>query len=172
MKKASAVLLLLLVGCNRGDDTEETGAPAECGDVDGPEGEVPNVLGNWTGDFGKNLFQEYCGLQGLSSGGQFPIDGAMEVGGRVPDTLYMTIDSLGEDTRFWGIVSPSGAISFAGEYTDQFGTWNIAFGGQARYDTFRERTVIEGFGWAGLDDGEGNISCDVRGEWTATKSGA
>ncbi len=172
MKRLIPLFLLLLVACTRGDDSGETGdGSAACGDVDGPDGEVPNILGNWTGDFGKNLFQEYCGLPGLSSGGQFPIDGAMEVGGRVPDSIYMTIDSLGEENRFWGVVSPSGAVSFSGEYTDNHGLWNIAFGGQARYDAFREKNVIEGFGWGGLEDTDGNIVCDVRGEWTATKSG-
>lgn len=171
MKYTCSLLLLALVGCTRGEDSADTGPSDECGDVDGPDGEVPNVLGNWTGDFGKSLFKEYCGIPDLASGGTFPIDGAMEVKGRVPDNIYMTIDSMDDETRFFGLITPSGGVTFAGEYTDRNGTWNISFGGMAFYDTYRQRTVIEGFGWVGLEDDDGNVMCDVRGEWTAMKSG-
>lgn len=172
MKRATPLILIALLGCNRGGDSADTGPSDECGDVDGPDGEVPNVLGNWTADFGRTLFKDFCGIEDLSSGGAFPMDGAMEINGRVPDNIYVTLDSLGEEDRFFGLVNADGGITFAGEYTDRHGTWHIAIGGITFYDAYRERTVIEGFGWAGLEDADGNLGgCEVRGEYSAMKSG-
>ncbi|MCP4804946.1 MAG: hypothetical protein GY913_16780 [Proteobacteria bacterium] len=181
MRYLIPLLVLSLTACNRGDD--ESGADSApddaCGDVDGEGGDtgnVPNVLGNYTSDVGKNLFMESCGLDGFKSGSDLAFDGAMEIKGRVPDTIYAQWDDPDiNDTKFWGVVAPGGAVSFAGQYDDsRHGTIHVAMGGMAYYDEYRQRTYIEGFAWYGIstDDDPTTIECTARGEWTASKSGA
>lgn len=167
------LLLLALLGCGDDDPASDTDALAACGDIDGPEGEVPNILGNWTADFGANLFDESCGLAGLSRGSDLFLDGAMEVGGRIPDTLYVTFNGLGEEVRFFGLESANGAVTFGGELDTDDGTMHVAFGGLVYYDEHRGRNYIEGFAFVGVDlNQDGSIDCDIRGEWSAAKSGA
>ena len=183
MKNLSALLLLVLVAC-RGNGDESGADSAEgsaaCGDIDGPDGgdtgNVPNVLGNWTSDVGKNLFDENCGLEGFKKGSDLPFDGAMEVGGRWPDQLYATWDDPDlEDVKFWGIESSTGGVTFSGQYEDsRYGMIHVAMGGLAFDDVYRGRVYIEGYAWYGIstDDDDTSIECTARGEWTASKSGA
>ena len=165
--------LLALVACKRGDDTaDSSGGSDECGDVDGPEGPVPNVLGDWTADFGKNQFDENCGFNGMTAGSHDLLDGAMEIDGRLPDQLRVTFNESPE-SEFWGVISPTGAVSFAGTHEHREGTMDMAFGGKAYYDQYRTRYYIEGWAWVGVDtDGDpDSYECTARGEWTASKSG-
>jgi hypothetical protein len=165
--------LLALCACSRGDDTDETGTENDvCGDIDGPDGPVPNVLGNWTADFGKNSFDENCGFSGLTAGSDYLLDGALEIDGRIPDQIWVTFDQ-DPTAEFWGVVSPTGALSFSGTYEHREGLMDFAFGGKAYYDEYRQRTFIEGFAWVGIDidDNPDTYECTARGEWSASKSG-
>ena len=170
------VSLALLGGCTDRGAGESTSEEDLCGDLDGSgedTGNIPNLLGNWTSDFGASLFESNCGIAEFDAGSEAWIDGAMEVRGRVPDQLYVVFgDDSGE--RFFGLVSNNGGVSFSGIHEDsQIGTMYAAFGGLAYYDIYRERNYIDGFAFIGVDtDGDGNIDCSGRGEWTASKSGA
>lgn len=167
------VCTLALCACGDKESTPDSAALAECGDIDGPEGEVPNVLGNWTASFGTSMFDESCGIAGITQGPDLFLDGAMEIQGRVPDTLYVTFNGLGDEVRFFGLESASGGVTFSGEHTTADGTYHVAFGGLVYYDTYRGRNYIEGFAFLGVDlNGDGSIDCDMRGEWSAAKSGA
>lgn len=175
MTRPLLLSLTLLIACGDDDNNGSDDSPnaSVCGDVDGPEGEVPNILGNWTADFGASLFEEGCGIEGLSRGGDTFLDGAMEIGGRVPDTLYVTFNSLTEDDRFFGLEASTGGVAFSGTLDTEDGLMHAAFGGLAYYDDHRDRVYIEGFGYIGVDlNKDGSIDCALRGEWTAAKSGA
>ena len=170
---AMTALVLALTGCKKDQDTgDSSGALDECGDIDGPDGPVPNVLGNWTADFGKNQFTENCGFTGMTAGSDYILDGALEVDGRIPDNIWVTFDE-DPDTEFWGVISPEGAVSFSGRYEHREGTMDMAFGGKAYFDEYRQRYFIEGYAWVGVDtDNDINTyECTARGEWSASKSG-
>ncbi|MCB9795733.1 MAG: hypothetical protein H6741_23815 [Alphaproteobacteria bacterium] len=172
-----ALLLSSLVACGGKDEEDTSTSEADiCGDIDGDgtdTGDVPNILGNWTADFGWNSFQTDCGIEGFSNGGDVFLDGAMEVRGRVPNSLYVVFDSVGDEDRFFGLVSNGGGVSFSGVHEDHVGTMHVAFGGLVYFSPQRNRTFIDGFGFVGLDtDGDGVIDCSGRGEWQASKSGA
>lgn len=163
------------IGCKGGTpDSNDTDPFAICGDIDGEggdTGDVPNLLGNWTVDFGRNLFMEDCGVPGLEAGSETWLDGAMEIRGRVPNNLYATFN--GAEERFFGLQANNGGVSFSGIHEDSLGTMYAAFGGMAYFSERRNRYLIEGFAYIGLDsDGDGSIDCTARGEWTAMRSGA
>ncbi|MCB9795490.1 MAG: hypothetical protein H6741_22520 [Alphaproteobacteria bacterium] len=168
--------LTLLVSCGDRDTGDTNTADDVCGDIDGEgtdTGDVPNILGNWTADFGWNMFQSDCGIEGFNAGSDTFLDGSMEVRGRVPNSLYVVFDAVGDEERFFGLVSNGGGVSFSGVHEDNLGTMHVAFGGLAYFDTYRNRTFIDGFGFIGLDlDSDGTIDCSGRGEWRASKSGA
>lgn len=169
------VALALAGGCRDDSSVESTAEEDLCGDLDGnggDTGDIPNILGNWTSDFGASLFESDCGIPDFNSGSDAWLDGAMEVRGSVPNQLYAVFDDSGE--RFFGLVSGNGGVNFSGVHEDsQVGTMHAAFGGLAYYDVYRERTYIEGFVFLGIDtNADGNIDCSARGEWTASKSGA
>ncbi|MCB9763053.1 MAG: hypothetical protein H6739_24850 [Alphaproteobacteria bacterium] len=168
--------LAAVTSCSGRDEQVDSNDNTDiCGDIDGDgtdTGDVPNLLGNWTSDFGANLFRSDCGLEGFNAGSETFIDGAMEVRGRIPNQLYVVFGNE-EDERFFGLVSNNGGVSFSGIHEDTLGTMYGAFGGLSYYDTYRNRTVMEGFAFIGVDvDGDGTIDCSGRGEWTAYKSGA
>lgn len=172
-RAAALATLLVVAGCT--DAPVDSGVEDDvCGDIDGEggdTGDVPNVLGNWTVDFGRNLFDENCGLAGLEQGSETWLDGAMEIGGRVPNTLYATFNNA--DERFFGLESANGGIVFSGVHEDALGTMYASFGGMVYYDVHRGRNYIDGFAFIGVDtNGDGSIDCTARGEWTATRSGA
>lgn len=173
LRHLPALLVPFLGGCFGilgGDDS--AALPAECGDIDGEDGEVPNVTGNWSSIFGTQLFRETCEVDDLDQTSEGWINGAaMYIGGYVPDGLYATFGSE-PDERFTGIIDPNGGIVFSGRHDHTQGEMHVAFGGLVYHDPWRDRDVIEGFAFLGLDlDGDGGIDCDARGQWQATKSG-
>ncbi len=165
-------LLLLATGCGSGpDDSTDTSA---CGDLDGTgsdTGNLPGVLGRWTVSFGTNNYTDGCGVADFDNTSEDWLLGAMEVRGRVPDALYAVFDD--EEERFYGLQAANGGIVFSGTHEDdRHGTMWTSMGGLVYLDTYRDRTVIEGFGFIGLDTlGDGEIDCYARGDFEAFKSG-
>ncbi len=167
-----------LVACQSGADSADVDPAEDCGDADGPDGtdtgNVPSILGNWTSDVGKNLFEEDCGLEGFKEGSDLPFDGAMEFKGSLPDRLYATFDDDEvEDIRFWAVGSGS-SVALSGQYEGRHGMVHVAMGGMPYWNEYTQRTYIDGFAFFGIstDDDDTTIECTARAEWTATKSGA
>lgn len=176
-RPALLALTALLLGACRDDSPSESLTEEDlCGDPDGnggDTGDIPNLLGNWTSDFGANLFSSDCGLPDFNSGSDAWLDGSMEIRGSVPDQIYALFDDNTEE-RYFGLVSGNGGVNFSGIHEENgIGTMYAAFGGLAYYDVYRERDYIDGFVFIGIDtNDDGNIDCSARGEWTARKSGA
>jgi len=168
----TALVVFLALGCG-GADTAD-GDTAACGDLDGPgtdTGNLPGVLGRWTATFGTNNFTESCGLSDFDNQSEDWLNGAMEIKGRVPDALYAIFDN--EDEQFYGLQAINGGIVISGTHEDEdHGTMWTSLGGLVYQDAYRDRTVIEGFGFIGLDTlGDGEIDCYARGDFEAFKSG-
>jgi hypothetical protein len=172
MTRSQLVLLLLLGSCGGKDDAVDTGpVDPECGDLDGngtDTGDLPDVLGSWTVTFGKWYFAEACGLDDDEL--KEWVNGAMQIKGRAPHDLYAQFGNSEE--HFYGLESGHGGLVFSGQHESAlYGTVRASMGGHVYYDVYRERTVIEGFGFVGVDStGDGEIDCPARGDFTAFKS--
>ena len=170
-----AILLLpLLVACK---DEVESGEAFECteqcGDIDGEgldTGDIPNILGNWTSSFATEWFDETCELTDLNQTSESWFMGAMRVGGYAPDGLYAVFDDDSE--RFVGAMNSWGGVMFSGRHMHKSDhEVHLSFGGLLYDDKYRGLTVIEGFAYIGVDlTDDGDIDCDARGTWKATKS--
>jgi hypothetical protein len=165
------VLLLLLGSCGKEDAVDTGPFDPECGDLDGngtDTGDLPDVLGSWTVTFGKWYFAEACGLDDDEL--KEWVNGAMQIKGRAPHDLYAQFGNSEE--HFYGLESGHGGLVFSGQHESAlYGTVRASMGGHVYYDVYRERTVIEGFGFVGVDStGDGEIDCPARGDFTAFKS--
>ena len=164
---------LLVCGCG-GDGASETGDGAACGDLDddgGDTGNIPNVLGRWTTNFATTWFDESCNLGGLDQSSEAWLTSAMSIEGYVPDGLAGVL-SAEEDVEYRGIVSRGGGMVFTGVRDSQFGTMYVSINGLVYEDPYLQRDVWKGSVYIGVDlDGDTGIDCDVRGDWTARKSG-
>jgi len=165
--------LLLVAGCKKGND-EETGLDTECGDIDGnggDTGDVPNVLGLWTANFGLNLFDENC--SGVDDSDIGFVNGPIEINGYVPDGLRLDFGS-DSDRRLRGAISTTGGMAFAGQIEQSQGIFHFGMGGLVYEDqNMGGRNVWMGGGYVGVDvDKDGAIDCDMRGDWTVMKSGS
>lgn len=171
------VPLLLLAGCGsrEGDTGAADSSSMSCGDVDGAggdTGDVPDVLGNWTTQFGNEAWYDTCDLPGMSHDDFHWINGgAMTIDGRVPDLLYAYYG--GDDSvRFWGVENGRGGIAFTGTRT--MGDYDalVTFGGQLYHNAYLDRDEVRGFAVVSVDStGDGNLDCQIEGEWLAKKSG-
>lgn len=170
----SILPILALLGACVGPAGDETGAAAssECGDPDGfgtDTGDIPNVLGNWTSQFGVNFHDDDCSASNFDENSETWI-AALEIGGRAPDALSVSFD-LSEE-RYWGAMDENGGITFAGQHVHTEGTIYAQFGGLVYHDKYQDRDVIDGAGFLGLDtDADGTIDCSAKGSWKAYKSG-
>ena len=167
----------LACGCHGNDETGSGQDPeCNCGDPDGngtDTGDIPDLWGAWTTSFGNQLYFDDCGIADLSDTSETWINNAaMHIGGYAPDGFYAYFGSE-DDERFQGIVSQYGGVSFSGPHARRDGyTAYVAFGGLAFHDEYRDRDMIEGFCYMGLDlNDDGAIECRARGEFTAYKSG-
>jgi hypothetical protein len=165
------------LGCHgRDDETGPQDPDCHCGDPDGngtDTGDIPDLWGNWTTSFGNQLYFDDCGIPDLSDTSETWINNAaMHIGGYAPDGFYAYFGS-DDDERFQGIVSQYGGVAFSGPHARRDGyTAYVSFGGLAFHDEYRDRDMIEGFCYMGLDlTGDGTIECRARGEFTAYKSG-
>ena len=175
MKPYSIALCTLLsvgmLSCGDGGADDTGPFDPECGDLDGigtDTGDLPNILGDWTVTVGKWYFQESCGLSDDEL--KDWINGAMEVKGRVPDSLYALFGD--DEERFYGLESGHGGVVFSGIHTsDEYGELNVSFGGHLYNDVYRDKVVIEGFAFIGIDTtGDGEIDCPARGDFEAFRS--
>ena len=165
--------LILFAGCKK-DDSEETGLDALCGDIDGQggdTGDIPNVLGLWSAQFALNMFDENC--NDIDKSAVSYLTGPIEVSGYVPDGLRLDFGS-NSDRRLRGILSTTGGVTFAGQIDQAHGTLHIAVGGLLYEDnSMGGRTVINGAVFVGVDTNkDGQIDCDMRGDWIGFKSGS
>jgi len=165
------LLFVGLLSCGDGGANDTGPFDPECGDLDGigtDTGNLPNIIGSWTVTVGKWYFKEDCGLSDDELTGW--INGAMDVKGRVPDSLYAQFDDEGE--RFHGIESGHGGVVFSGIHnSDEYGELSVALGGLLYTDVYRDKIVIEGFAFIGIDStGDGEIDCPARGDFEAFKS--
>ena len=169
--------LPLTVACSNGLDTGDAASLEDlCGDVDGPggdTGDVPNVLGKWTVTFGTNLYDDgACDVEGLEADDWTWLNGYMEIGGRIPDSLVATFDGV-EDEQFWGLENHLGGIVFTGIKEKSGHVLYASVGGQLYEQPAVDRNEIRGFGYVGVDkDGaDAVIDCWIQGDFKATKSG-
>jgi hypothetical protein len=180
MKKFSLLSLscvcLTALSCNGGTDSADINEEDICGDVDGPggdTGDVPNVLGAWTVTFGQNEYDDgYCDVEGLEQSDWSWINGYMEIGGRIPDSLVATFDGVEED-QFWGLENHLGGIVFTGLKEKAGHVLYVSVGGHLYEQPAVDRDEIRGFGYVGVDiDGaDAVIDCWIQGDFKATKSG-
>jgi hypothetical protein len=175
-----SLLLLLGLGCtaNPGETGPGTDDDCSCGDPDGngtDTGDIPDLWGQWTTTFAYERMYDTCGdIEDLDEDSETWINNsAMNVGGYSPDGFYATFDD-NEDDRYYGIVSQHGGVSFSGSHLRRDGYMAyVGFGGLAYHNEHLGRDVIEGFLYMGLDlNGDASIDCDVRGAFTARKSGS
>ena len=171
MMRLLSLLPLLLAGCGKDSGSDTGPFDPECGDLDGTgtdTGNLPDVLGSWTVTFGKWYFSESCDLTDDELTDW--VNGAMQVKGRAPDNLYAQFGDSEE--RFYGLESSHGGIVFSGEHeSNLYGTLRASMGGHVYYDVYRDKSVIEGFGFVGVDTtGDGEIDCPARGDFIAFKS--
>ena len=165
--------LLILGGCNKGG-SDETGLDALCGDIDGDGGDtgnVPGILGQWTGQFALNLFDENCNDIGKSNVAY--LTGPLEISGYVPDGLRLDFGG-DKDRRLRGALSTTGGAGFAGQIEQSQGIFNVSLGGLLYEDTgMGGRAVLNGAVYVGVDiNSDGQIDCDLRGDWIGFKSGS
>ncbi|MDP6933232.1 MAG: hypothetical protein QGG40_09970, partial [Myxococcota bacterium] len=149
----AAGLALPTAGC--GSRSDDTSASSECGDIDGPNGEIPNILGSWTSTFGNQVFDENCGIEGLKHDDFSWLNGgAFEIEGRVPDMLYIDME---EDERFWGLENDAGGVVFTGTHEDEGHDLVTTVGGMLFTNGYLDRDQITGFVYINIDSsGDGN----------------
>ena len=162
----------LLLACN-GSNTDDTSLEALCGDIDGSgtdTGDVPNVLGLWSAQFALNIFDENC--NGIGKEAVTYLTGPIDISGYVPDGLRLDFNS-DSDRRLRGALSTTGGITFAGQIQQANGIFHISVGGLVYEDSnMGGRSVLNGAAYIGVDTNEdGQIDCDMRGDWIAFKSG-
>ena len=172
--------LAALAACRGGGSADSTVAGADastCGDPDGAggdSGDVPNVLGDWTVVFGLELYDDgACAVDGLERDDLGYLNGAMRVGGRIPDRLTATF-STAADVVYDGVENSRGGIVFTGSRpTPEGHTLYVSFGGLLYEQPQVSRDEIRGFGYIGvdLDSADTAIDCWLQGDWKATKSG-
>jgi hypothetical protein len=165
--------LLLMLGCNK-NGSDETGIEALCGDIDdngGDTGNVPNILGLWSGQFALNIFDENC--NGIDQGALSYLTGPADISGYVPDGLRLDFGSNSE-RRLRGAISTTGGVGFAGQLEQGNGTFNVSIGGLLYQDNnMGGRSILNGAAYVGVDvDNDGQIDCDMRGDWIGFKSGS
>lgn len=166
-----STLLLASLACMGGnDDTADTEPPAvPCTEMDPPEGEYLNLMGDWTGDFATEYFHESCG--DLTKQDFNFMEGAVEIDGYVPDGIKIIFQG-NRDERLRGTIHPNGGVVFAGQRPSTNGELHIAMGGLAYDDERIGHRVIQGYAYIGVDtDEDGTIDCEARGDWKAIKSG-
>ena len=175
MPRTVSILAALALGCGGPADT----APpiiisvAPCGDVDGTggdTGDVPDVIGLWTSTFGSELIDSTCTLSGQAVD-HFPwLNTPFEIAGSAPTGLRLENDGL--DGYLFGVESSTGGMVFSGQSDSADGTLHVAVSGLVYQDTIAGRTIWDGMVFIGIDDdGDNNIDCTVRGNWTGIKSG-
>ena len=172
MKKV-LLFALIVLGCGK-DENSETGLDSLCGDIDGnggDTGDVPNVLGLWSGQFALNMFDENC--NDIDKSAVTYLTGPVEISGYVPDGLRLDFGS-NRDRRLRGIVSNTGGATFSGQIEQSQGTLHMALGGLLYQDNAMQgRTVLNGAVYIGVDiNQDGQIDCDMRGDWIGFKSGS
>ena len=170
--------LLLFFACSgNGSESADSSSggddecPAACDDL---VASGIDVIGNWTMDFGSSYYdKDYdCTGQDFSEDVKGILGGTLEVRGRSPAPLYGILNDT-EEFLLAGSENEHGGMVFAGAWESGGYDLRLAFGGLAFDDVYRNKTVIEGFGYAGVDlTGDGEIECGVRGDLTMLKSGS
>lgn len=180
MRALALTLLLPLVACGKGDadgDSAPAADAASCGDLDGEggdTGDLPNLLGGWTTQFGANRYDDgSCSVSGLSAAelGEV-LGGVLKIDGRVPDALYATLNN--DDLRYYGLLNTSGGVVFTGTTEKAGHTLYVSFGGLLYRQPQTDRDEMRGFAYIGVDlDGADTvIDCWLQGDWRATRSGS
>ncbi len=168
--------LLLWLACSgagneSADSSSDVPCPEACDDL---VASGVDVVGLWTMDFGGSFYDKDvdCTGVGFSEDVKSILGGTMEIRGRSPAPLYGILND-DEEHLLAGSENEQGGMVFAGPYESGGFTLTLAFGGLAFDDVYRQKTVIEGFGYAGVDlTGDGEIECGVRGDLTMLKSGS
>ena len=177
----SVCLSLLALGACRGgggsDSTAAAAGAAECGDPDGgggDSGDVPNILGDWTVVYGLELYDDgACAVDGLERDDLGYLNGAMRVGGRIPDRLTASF-ATAADVIYDGVENARGGVVFTGSRATPEGhTLYVSFGGLLYEQPQVQRDESCGCGYIGvdLDSADAAIDCWLQGDWKATKSG-
>lgn len=170
--------LLLFFACSGGGSESadsSTDGGEECADsCDDLVASGIDIIGNWTMDFGSSYYdKDYdCTGTGFSEDVKGILGGTMEVRGRSPAPLYGILND-DEDHILAGAENEHGGIVFAGPWESGGYQLYVSVGGLAFDDVYRQKTVVEGFGYVGVDlTGDGEIECGVRGDLTMLKSGS
>lgn len=181
MRALALTLLLPLVACGKGEaDADSAPASADaasCGDLDGEggdTGDLPNLLGGWTTQFGTNRYDDgSCSVSGLTAAelGEV-LGGVLKIDGRVPDALYATLNN--DELRYYGLLNTSGGVVFTGTTEKAGHTLYVSFGGLLYRQPQTDRDEMRGFAYVGVDlDGADTvIDCWLQGDWRATRSGS
>jgi len=177
MKYRSVIALGLVLAATaacfgNANDTADTEPEAWCEDTEGGiTDEVVNVMGDWSASFATHYFRESCDLGGLDESAFGFLEGAVEVDGYTPDGIKIIFQGDREN-RLRGIIHPHGGISFSGQRPSAWGEMHIAISGHTYIDAGLDRTTIQGHAYVGLDtNDDGDIDCDIRGDWKGIKSG-
>jgi hypothetical protein len=174
-------LCVMWMGCgasNSGGGGDTALADSEeCGDIDGAggdSGDVPNILGKWTVQFGEHEYSDVeCDVEGLEQEDIRFLQGNMDIKGAPPDGIYAIFD--GETSnRYTGLESSTGGVVFAGSEVLGGHTLYVSVGGLLYEEPMVDRDVIRGFGYIGVDKESEDtvIDCWITGDFKAFKSGS
>ena len=167
------LLPLVLLACNGDDDTDPSLA-GDCGDPDGDggdTGDVPNLLGSWTGNFGLTFLDGNCPSDKVPKATLDYLEQPFVIEGSVPSAIVATFAN-NPDLRLRGTASPSGSWAMSGPIEHTEVTLYTAIGGML-YTDQSDRAHWDGGVFIGADlNGDAIIDCDFRGDWRARKSGS
>ena len=173
MTRRLAVLLLVLgtAGCNGGNETD--GGTAECGDPDGSggdTGDVPNLLGDWTGSYGGAFLDGNCSSDDVPKEVLDYLKQPFLVQGS-PTSIRATFGGI-DDYTVRGVASPTGSMAMSGVIVAGGVDLHTALGGLL-YEDASGRIRWDGGAFIGADlNGDAIIDCEFRTDWSARKSGS
>ena len=165
-------LTLLLVACS-GDGDSGVGDDIDCGDPDGnggDTGDVPSLIGEWTGSYGQVLIDNNCPPEQVPTETLDFLKQPFSLDGAVPAAIRITFDD-NPDLRLRGPAAPSGGLATSGAIEQSQATLYTAIGGMV-YEDSTGRVRWDGAVFIGADlNGDTFIDCDIRTDWKARKSG-
>jgi hypothetical protein len=168
MKRASILSFLLACG-----GEGETDGAAACLDPDGgggDTGDVPSLIGDWTGDVGQSFLDNPCPADEVPTAALDFLDQPFLLDGSVPAAVRVTF-SDNPDYRLRGVASPGGAFAVSGIVEAAGAQLYTSLGGTV-WEEQPGRVRWDGAVFIGADvDGDAVIDCVIRGDWKARKSG-
>ena len=139
----------LMSACKDGGETDEV--TAECGDPDGnggDTGDVPNLLGDWTGNFGQRFVDGNCAAEDVPTALLDFLEQPFLLEGSVTQARITFADNSTYTLR--GVAAPTGAMAMSGVVPAGGVQLHTAVGGMV-YEDATGRTRWDGGIFIGAD---------------------